>query len=207
MFAFFGAQPEDLYHTFLIHEILQGRRDKFGQLLEMYKETVYRIVYRRIPPERAFEVFQDAFVRAYFSLRTFKGIQPFKNWISRIASRACLDFWRKEYRNCEIPFSGVSDTVARWLSQIPDEASEDRIEMLADADEARELLGAVLGSLTPDDRMLVTLMYFDGKTVCEIAEVMDLSESNVKVRAMRARRKMRDSIERCVVRLTEGVGS
>jgi RNA polymerase sigma-70 factor (ECF subfamily) len=195
MFWPFASLSEDQFHTHLIFEILQGKVDKFEILLKAYEHDVSRIVARRVPAMRVTEMVQDVFVRAFFSLKTFRGIQPFRNWLGKIATRACYDFWRGEYREKEAPVSSLSADGQDWLERVAQDPSDSELEKTAARQEAREVLEWVMGRLSPDDRMVISLLYFEEKTVAEVAEIMDWTESNVKVHAFRARQKMREKLE------------
>lgn len=199
-FVFFASRPDDVYHTYLIHEILKGNVEKFEILLKLYERDVSRVISCRVPAGKITELVNEAFVKTYFSLKTFKGVRPFKHWLIRIAIRTCFDFWRQEYARKEAPFSSLSEDGDKWLNSIPSDISVNNLDEMAASKEAREVLDWVMSLLSADDRMLITLLYFEEKSVAEIAEIMDWSESNVKVHAFRARRKMREKLEAIIER-------
>lgn len=187
----FADLSEDQFHTVLIYEIIKGKVDKFEILLKTYEKDVLQIVGKRVPSSRVAEFVHEAFVRAFFSLKTFKGIQPFRNWLSRIAIRTCYDFWRDEYKKKETPVSALSENGRGWLESISVDDSDEDFLAKSTREEAVEVLSWVMEQLSPDDRAVISLHYFEGKGISEIAEIMEWTESNVKIHAHRARKKMR----------------
>ena len=151
---------------------------------------VLTIVKKHVPEDAVEETAQEAFVRAYQSLPTFKGTGDFSQWLSSIAVRTCYDYWRKAYRSREIPMSALNEKHAQWLeeviSQRPEEAPDEREPQM----EAREILNWALGKLSAEDRMVLELVYLEGRSVQEAAELLGWSKANVKVRSFRARMKL-----------------
>ena len=159
----------------VIRNVLSGEVDAFEILIQRYENHVFRIVSRHVPSERAAEVAHDAFVKAYLSLRNYRAICPFDHWLARIAVRCCHDYWRALHRRREpvpqpkgCPMDG-----------------ERRFDL-------RDMLEWALDHLNADDRMVLTLVYFEEFSVKECAETLRWSESKVKVRALRARRKLKE---------------
>ncbi len=181
----------DQYHTHLIFEILQGQTRKFETIMELYQEFVASLVFKHISHQNVLEVAHSAFIRVFQSLRNYKEIQPFKHWLSRIVLNTCYDFWRERYRVREVQIGSLSDESKKWLREAMSERAE---EAQAERDRRREiseLLDWALDKLGPEDRMVLTMTYFEDRTVAEVADFMGWSESNVKTRAHRARRKLR----------------
>ena len=131
------------------------------------------------------ELGQDIFVHIWKGLHTFRFDAPFPNWLSRVAVNTCLTHIKRRRR--------------RWsLFVTPDEPES--IERVADnsADaeasgrEAAERLRPALEALKPKDRLIITLLHLEERTVAEIADLTGWSQSNVKVRALRARAKLKE---------------
>lgn len=176
----------------IVQAVLDGALDRFEELVATHRKRVFQLLGTRLPLDEIEAIAQDVFLAAFQSLKTYVPRQPFENWISRIALRRCADYWRKCGRNREIPESQLSEEQRHWLEQAGANERHDREEKL---ETARETLNLVMDKLEADDRMLVDLVYLSGMPLRETAAVMEWSLANTKVRAMRARRKMRGIIK------------
>lgn len=175
----------------VIERVLQGDTNAFELLLQRYESDVVRIVKRHIPPDSAAETAQDVFVRAYQSLAGFKKKSPFRNWLSAIAVRTCYDFWRKKYRNREVPLSTFSEAQQERIETFLASRAAEDYEDAAHRKEAGELLDWALAQLSPEDRMVTELVYLDGLSGQEAAQMLGWTVANVKIRSFRARKKLR----------------
>lgn len=174
----------------IVQQVIAGNVDAFETLLKRYEQPVLGILKRHLPYDQVEETAQDVFIRAYQSLPGFRETGSFKQWLSAIAVRTCYDFWRKRYRNREMPMSALTEAQATWLEKTLTDASEDAHEEIGRQAEAREVLDAALGRLSPEDRMVLELVYLEGRTGKEAARLLGWSVANVKVRAFRARKKL-----------------
>ncbi len=190
----------------IVKRVLDGDVNAFAILLKRHKELVLRVVSRHMEYDMVEETAHEVFVRAYKSLPTFEQKGDFKNWLSVIAVRACRDYWRKAYRNKEVPMSGLSDSHREWLENTVAGASlenhgENRLENHRGdpahnpRKEAREVLDWALGKLSADDRMVLELVYLEERSAKETAKLTGLSVANVKVRSFRAKRKLKKLLE------------
>ena len=174
----------------IVRQVLDGNYKAFESVILRHRVLVMTIVKKHVPGDAVEETAQEAFVRAYQSLPTFKGTGAFSQWLSSIVVRACYDYWRKAYRSREVPMSALNEKHAQWLeeviSQMPEEAPDEREPQM----EAREILNWALGKLSAGDRMVLELVYLEGCSVQEAAELLGWSKANVKVRSFRARMKL-----------------
>jgi len=189
---------QDQFHTVLIAEILRGDVDAFGALIERYRDLVAQIALRHVRREHAADVAQETFIRAFRSLRHFKGIHPFRNWLSRIALRTCYDFWRQHYRRQETPFSSLSPAAQTWVEGVL--RTGEGPERAAEHAESVELLHWALGQLAPEDRLVLTPAYFEELSHQEVAAPLEWTVANVTVRSFRARQHLREILGRAVSR-------
>lgn len=174
----------------IVRRVLSGETDEFGELIARYHQHVARIVNRHVPPDRVAEVAHDVFVRAYGSLSGFAGESPFDHWLSRIAVRTCYDFWRARRRD-EWPVSALTADHQAWVERVLTAASEEQFHEHTRQREATELVQWALGRLSAENRLVLTLVHLEGCSVREAAELLGWSVVNVKVRAHRARQKLR----------------
>jgi len=174
----------------IIRRVLDGKVNDYELLLNRYQSIVLKILMKRLPYEQVEEVAQIVFIKAYESLHTFSGEKPFKNWISSIALKACFDFWRKQYKKKEISIEFMSDGDRSFLNNAILEQSADALKKKGQEKEAKELLDWALKKLSPEDRIVLELIYLEGYSNKETANFLGWSNVNVKVRSMRARRKL-----------------
>lgn len=174
----------------IVRQVLDGNVNTFELLLKKYQDHVLKIVKKHIPYEQIEETAHDVFIRAYQSLPTFKNTSNFKHWLSSIAVRTCYDFWRKKYRNRELPISSLTEQQQHWLeSSISTQSSQSYYEEER-LQKAKEVLDWALSKLSAEDRMVVELIYLEGLSGKEAAELLGWSVANVKVRSFRARKKL-----------------
>ncbi|MFY0649123.1 MAG: RNA polymerase sigma factor [Methylophilaceae bacterium] len=174
----------------IIRRVLDGKVNDYELLLNRYQSIVLKILMKRLPYEQVEEVAQIVFIKAYESLHTFSGEKPFKNWISSIALKTCFDFWRKQYKKKEISIEFMSDGDRSFLNNAILEQSADALKKKGQEKEAKELLDWALKKLSPEDRIVLELIYLEGYSNKETANFLGWSNVNVKVRSMRARRKL-----------------
>lgn len=174
----------------VIARVLDGIVDDYALLLNRYGHYVSVIVNRHVPPDHVIETVQEVFVRGFSSLSGLKNGQGFKPWIASIAVKTCCDFWRKQYKSKEVPVSDLSENQQIWLENVFSDTSQVDFERVARQKEAAETLERGLVKLPPEERMVLELVYLEGLTAREAAELLDWSVVNVKVRCFRARKKL-----------------
>lgn len=150
---------------------------------------VIKIVRAHLPRRVAEEdLAQEIFLKMFANLDQYRGGVPLEHWVSRVAVSTCLDSLRFHKRRPELRWADLSETEAEVLDaviQTDDEAHPS--ETMA----ASELVGKLLDCLGPEDRMVITLLDLEEKSVAEISQLTGWSVSLVKVRAFRARAKLR----------------
>ncbi len=175
----------------IIKRVLDGDINEFEKLIELHQDHVARILSAHIPRDSVEEVAHEVFIRCYNSLDGYKPQKAFKAWLATIAIRSCHDFWRKRYRNREVPASEFAEDCQLLLENALASKSRDEFEALARQREARELADALLDRVKPLDRMILVLTYVQGMTAKEAANLLEISVANVKVRSFRARKTLR----------------
>jgi len=174
----------------IIARVLDGEVDIYAVLMDRYGRYIAAIVNRHVPEESVTEIVQEVFVRGFSSLHGLKNSNRFKPWIASIAVKTCCDFWRKRYKSREVPVSDFSESHQAWLEKAFSNTSRVDFERLARQKEAEETLSLGLAKLSPEDRMVVELVYLEGLTAREASELLGWSVVNVKVRCFRARKKL-----------------
>jgi RNA polymerase sigma-70 factor (ECF subfamily) len=146
------------------------------------------------------EAAQEIFLKAFTQMRSYEGRGSMEGWLTRIATNTCLNILRAAKRRPELTVSDLTDDENNWvdekLSAAGSELHRGSERRLAAADLAERLLE----TLSPEDRMTLTLIDGEDASVKEVAEMTGWSESKVKVRAFRARKKAREAMERLLGR-------
>ncbi len=175
----------------VIHRVLAGDINAFETLLEKYQNHVFIIMSKHLPQDMVEEIAHETFISAYKSLGSFNFESNFSHWLSKIAVRTCHDFWRKQYRNHEVPMSSLTDKHQNWLDRVTSTQSALSYNQAQRRIEAHEVLEWAMARLSATDRMIVSLMYVEGYSGKEAAEFLDMSLANVKVRSFRVRHKLK----------------
>ena len=177
----------------LLERIRGGATDDFAELVRRHQSRVFAILHRyERDAHKVEDLAQETFLKAWRALGQFDGRAPFEHWLSRIAARVALDHLRKEKRRQnEIGLPELGDDALDWLRS-DDEKSE------LDARSAAELLDLAMRELSPADRMVITMQELEGRSVKEIAAATGASGIAVRVRALRARAKLKRALEKLV---------
>ena len=174
----------------IINRVLQGEVECFAELIDRYQQHVTKIVNRHVPSDHVAEVAHDVFVRAFSGLAGFSTEVPFEHWLSGIAVRTCYDFWRARSRE-DMPVSAFTAEHEAWIDQVLADASDARFQEQVRRQETTDILQRALQRLSPENRLVLTLVHLEGHSVREAAQLLGWSVVNVKVRAHRARHALR----------------
>jgi RNA polymerase sigma-70 factor, ECF subfamily len=174
----------------LLERIRGGATDEFAELVRRHQARVFAVLYRyERDAQRLEDLAQETFVKAWRALEQFDGRAPYEHWLSRIAVRTALDHLRKRKRvQNEVGFDDVGEDALDWLQTGDDERE------LEEAGAARELLDLAMRDLAPADRLVITLQEIEGRSVKEIAALMGISGVAVRVRALRARARLKSAL-------------
>ncbi len=174
------SEMEQKDDTWYIDKVLKGETQYFSYFVDKYKDIVYSIAFKVLRNrEDAEEMAQESFVKAFKSLHTFKGNAKFSTWLYRITYNNCIS----EVRKKKLKFVSTDDV------QIPAEPEEMNLDGIP-AENRAKYVKAALEKLPEDEYSLILLYYFEDKSVEEIGEITRMSESNVKVKLFRARKKL-----------------
>lgn len=178
----------------LVRRVVAGETECFEDLMLRHRNHVGRIVGNHVPHDRVAEVAQEIFVKAYTGLGTYRFEEPFPHWLATIAVRTCYDFWRTQQAT-DLPVSALTAEHQRWIDQVMAAQSDEDFAEQARRQEASEVLQWALARLSPENRLVVTLVHLDGHSIREAAALLGWSVVNVKVRAHRARQALRNILE------------
>ncbi len=178
-------EQDDIYH---VQRVLAGNTAAYAVLVDRHKDLAFnialKIVRRR---EDAEEIAQDAFIKAYQSLRSFKGDSKFSTWLYRIVYNAAISHTRKKQQE----FTTIDDRVMSGTTE--DEIIEDLDRV--NTDEQARMVNIAIDHLPPDEGALVTLFYMEENSIEDISHITGLTASNVKVKLHRIRKKLYDDLQ------------
>jgi RNA polymerase sigma factor (sigma-70 family) len=169
--------------NFYIEKIRNKEPAAYSFLVDKHKDMVFSIALRILRNrEDAEELAQDVFVKAYQSLDTFKGESKFSTWLYRIVYNAAISKTRKKkIETVDLDYNLVDNYST-------DEIKED-INRLG-YDEQKKIVDQILQGLNPEESVMITLFYFKENSTEEISEIMGMTQSNVKVKLHRLRKKL-----------------
>ena len=173
----------------LIERIRRGERDLFGELITRYRAVVFNTILRHAPASEAEEIAQITFIEAYRSLSSYSARAPIKYWLSTIALRCTYDFWRK--KRMETPISELSSENKTLVNKFLEDSAQDHFAEENNRKLLLELLQSAMSELSLAERAALKLVYFEGYSTKEAARILNCSVVALKVRALRARKKMR----------------
>ena len=192
-----GARTPETSDVELVARAVGGEEEAFEELFKRHRRRVALIAGRFFRQrEQIEEVVQESFTKAFFALPDFSSRQDasFASWIARIAFNSCYDELRRLKRRPESALSEVTEEEAAWLRERlrSDEAGGGAEGEAVSRDLARKLLAR----LGPEDRLVLVMLDAEGLSVAEIAGLLGWSVSKVKVRAHRARGRLRRALGR-----------
>ncbi len=171
-----------------------GDRQEFARLVEAYSPVVYRLALKMLgDPQDAEDVLQNTFLQAFRHLADFEGRSSLSTWLYRIAANESLMLLRK--RRPETSFTDQTpeeESAAEEPTQFSDWCCLPEDEMLSS--EARSHLDRAIGRLPENLRLVFLLRDIEGLSIQETGEALNLSETAVKTRLLRARLRLREDL-------------
>jgi RNA polymerase sigma-70 factor (ECF subfamily) len=139
---------------------------------------------------------QEVFLKAFTQLGSYEGRGSMEGWLTRIATNTCLNIVRASKRRPELTTADLTEDQERWLEEKLSSAAGEMHRSAENKLVAADLADRLLETLSPEDRLALTLIDGEDASVREVAELTGWSESKVKVRAFRARKKARETLEK-----------
>ena len=127
-------------------------------------------------------------MKVFAHIDGFRGLQPFPNWVARIALNTCYDQLRKQKVRAEVRFADLSDEDVEFVESIMAQTPHDA--PAGPTGDGKELVDQLLTTLNPRERMVLQLMDLEKKSVRDVSDLTGWGESKIKVTAMRARNKL-----------------
>jgi len=194
MFPRVSGMPEPEFDVTTCVERVRRRdedaaRALFRHLYPLVARLVRSHLPRRTSPE---DLVQTVFMKIFANLDSFSGTVPLEHWVSRIAINTCLNQLAAERVRPELRWADLSEEQMQVLESVTAGPEElDPLQNLA----SREIVEKLLAQLAPTDRLLMTLLHLEGRSVDEVRQITGWNVPVIKVRAFRARRKLRKHFE------------
>jgi RNA polymerase sigma-70 factor (ECF subfamily) len=173
-----------------LRRIEQGDEIAARELLRHFHPFVLKIVRAHLPRRVSEEdLVQMIFIKIFHKLNQYTGRMPLGHWISRVAVNTCLNALKAEKIRPEWRLGDFSEEIATEIEKLAstqiDTATHDDVKL------AKKLVTNLIAQLSPEDRLIITLLHLEEKSVEEIHALTGWSRSVIKVRAFRARAKMK----------------
>lgn len=178
-------------------EIVARVRENDDEAAEVLIQQLYPMVLRiaraHRPSRMAEEdLCQEIFLGVFRSLGQFRGAVPFEHWVSRIAVNTCIDHLRRQRSRPEVRWADLNENEAQTLQALAADTAEPSAEQNV---AARDLVARLLETLDPKDRALIQWFELEDRTVAEVSRLTGWNATLVKVRAFRARRRLRRALD------------
>lgn len=172
----------------IIEKVLGGDANAFEELVLRYEKTVYNLALRMVGDrDDAFDMTQEAFIKAYGSLSSFRGDSKFSVWIYRITTNVCLDFLRSKSRKQQVSLT-VSDDDEDAQLDIPDPKADPEQQLIKKI--SMQSVEEGLKTLPDKQRQILVMRELCGMSYAEIGKALSLEEGTVKSRIFRARKRL-----------------
>jgi RNA polymerase sigma-70 factor (ECF subfamily) len=179
----------------LVEACLAGEESAFDVLLGRWEKRIRGAIYRLVgSDEEARDLCQEAFLKAYKSLRSFKQEARFSSWLYQIALNLCRDRMRRRRGKTMVSLDELEEGGAAMPV-----AGPTALDLLQERDTSR-LVAQAVESLPGEQREVIILKEYQGLTFLEIAQVLDVPISTVKTRLYRGLDQLRSRLEREGVR-------
>jgi RNA polymerase sigma-70 factor (ECF subfamily) len=178
-----------------LEALIAGDRAEFARLVDMYSGSIYRLGLRMLGnPQDAEDVLQDTFLNALTHLADFEGRSSLSTWLYRIAANEALMLLRKRKPEVNLEYSeeageGIDDLMP---TQFVDWSALPEDELLSE--EGKSILDQTIEKLPEVMRVVFLLRDIEGLSIKETADALNLTETNVKTRLLRARMFLREAL-------------
>jgi RNA polymerase sigma-70 factor (ECF subfamily) len=181
----------------------RGDESAFAEIMRRYSPRVFRVASRFFRQRSLVEdAAQEVFLKAFTELDSYQGRGSMEGWLTRIATNTCLNLLRSAKRRPQFTGSDLTEAESSWIENSLAQAATERHQSSERSLVAADLAGRVLQTLSPDDQLVLTMIDGEESSVRDVVEATGWSESKVKVLAFRARRRMREAVEKLLGRQT-----
>lgn len=170
----------------IIHEALDGHQAAYDKLMRKYHDAIYNLIYRMVrEKEEVEDLTQEAFIKAFASLRSFNEEYAFSTWLYKIATNNCIDYIRKKKLETFSIDKPIESKDSEMTFEVPDTTYQPDKAIIAQ--QRKELVEEAIESLPEKYRRVIVLRHQQEKNYEEIAEILKLPIGTVKAHIFRAR--------------------
>jgi RNA polymerase sigma-70 factor (ECF subfamily) len=181
----------------------EGDESAFEEILRRYSPRVFWFASKFFRQHSLVEeAAQEVFLKAFTELGSYEGRGSMEGWLTRITANTCLNLLRSSKRRPELTVSDLTEDETAWLDNKMAHVASERHQSIERSRAAADLAGRVLQTLAPDDQLVLTMIDGEEASVKDVVEMTGWSESKVKVQAFRARRRMREAVEKLLAHKT-----
>ena len=178
----------------LIKKSAEGNQGAFEQLIAPYMQPVVNHAYMMLGnKEDACDMAQEAFIRAFVSIKSFGGQSSFKTWLFKIATNVCLDFLRKKKRRPNVlSLTSDGEDANAVMADVAD--TQFSPDLIFESNELNDAILNAINSLEVQYRTAIILRELEGMDYNSISKVLGVSLGTVKSRINRARLQLREKL-------------
>lgn len=188
---------ENLPEGDLVDSAVSGDEAAFAEIVRRFSPRVFRFAGRFFRSYRLIEeAAQEVFLKAFVQLKNFEKRGSLEGWLTRITINTCINILRNAKRQPELSVSDLSGDESNLLDQL---FSNQNSVNFPDAEQqviAADLVRKLLETLPPEDALILTMIDGEGASIKETAAVTGWNESKVKVRTFRARKRVREALQK-----------
>jgi len=187
--------PHSSEEAEVVRRCQQGDRHAFASLVERYQRRLFSLIYRLVRRRDEVEdLAQEVFLKAFSSLRSYNFQSSFATWLNRIAVNHCYDFLRRQ-AVARVSYQWqvseeIQGALALRMEQGGESSGRDPEQQIA----LRDLVLKLLERAPAKDQAILVLKEIEGFSVEEIAEILEVNPTTVKVRLHRARKRMLEDL-------------
>ena len=160
-----------------------------GQVYELLNKKVFnRCLFLLKDRSLAEDATQDIFLKMFTRIRSLESASKLEGWLNQMTYNHCMDYFRKKKKLSEI---SITENLHAF-----DDSFLSEVDEVAESEEKRALLLAEISKLKEMDRMILLMHYWEGYSIKEISEQLEIGESALKMRLMRTRNKIKESFEK-----------
>lgn len=175
-------------HETLVERLKQENVAALGELYELYAKKIYNRCYFILKNKAlAEDATQEVFLKAFQNIKSLKDPNSLGGWINRMAYNFCIDFIRKEKKNKQ------AESNIENFEQLTDFLTE--MDTINQEKEIQKAVLAEIQLLTETERLVILLHYWEGTSVAEIAQQLNMGDSAVKMKLVRTRTKLKDRLK------------
>ncbi len=188
---------KNLSDTDLARFSTQGDEAAFAEIVRRYSPRVFSFssrFFRRY--DLIEEAAQEVFLKAFTQLKNFEGRGSLEGWLTRITVTTCINILRSTKPQAELKVSDLTEDETAWLENKMSQASSVNHRNEEDKLIAADLVNRVFETLPPEDVLILQMIDGEGASIKEAAAATGWSKSKVKIKAFRARRRMREAVQK-----------